>query len=202
LYLSLLGSRVQDAWRDAVGETPVGGLLVAVNTGADRLGPFAEIEPGDLVRYEMPAMRGLNSLDAAVAGGPALVFDGMPDADLAADGFDGELPPVAFGSRTRHALSLHPRTAWGLTADHLLIAVTVDGNNVQSAVGIDLPDLARLMGDLGCRSAVNFEGGPAARMLVDGRHVDQNDATDALADRPEDLPSRPLASAILVAERP
>jgi hypothetical protein len=199
LYLSVQGRRVVDVLHEAGAAPPPGGFLLAIAPGPAGLGPFAEIEPQDPVRYELPAMRGLGSIDAAVAGGPALLADGLYDGDLAADGFDGEAPPQAFGPRTRAAQNLLPRVAWGITADHRLFAVAVGGRRPQESVGIDLTELAKLLRELGCVRAVNMDGG-AASMLIDGRPIEAAPLDDVLADG-EPAEPRPLGSAILIVER-
>jgi hypothetical protein len=167
---------------------------LAIMPAPSGLGPFVEIEPGDLVTYELPPMRGLGRVTAALAGGPALLSDGAIDVDFAADGFDGAAPPILFGPRTRAAQTLGPRVAWGVTAEHLLIAACVDGGRIEDSVGLDLQELARLMREVGCVRAVNLDGA-AAGLLIDGRRSFAEGATT-----PDEL-TAPLASAVLVVER-
>ncbi|PWD49689.1 exopolysaccharide biosynthesis protein [Serinibacter arcticus] len=60
-----------------------------------------------------------------------------------------------------------PRTAIGMIeADHLILVV-VDGRSDESA-GVTLPELARLMADLGATEAYNLDGGGSSTMVADG----------------------------------
>jgi len=64
----------------------------------------------------------------------------------------------------------HPRTAIGITADHRLIAVVVDGRN-SLAHGMSIPELAILMKSLGCTQAMNLDGGGSSTAWVKGHGV-------------------------------
>ena len=52
----------------------------------------------------------------------------------------------------------HPRTAVGVTGDNRLIAVVVDGR-ASEAHGMSTTELAALMDALGCKEAMNLDGG-------------------------------------------
>ena len=97
--------------------------------------------------------------------GPLLVADGEvaydPEADeegfeAAAHQFD---PPPTEGR--------HPRAALGLAGDRIL-AVVSDGRARDDA-GLTLVELARLMVGLGCRDALNLDGGGSASLVSGGR---------------------------------
>lgn len=201
LAIKIIGRQVVDVLAKTGTEAPIGGLVLAINPGSADPGPLAEIESGDTVHYEMPAMRGLESLEAAVAGGPALVMDGQVDGNLAADNLDGFCPPAALGPRTRNARNFLPRTAWGITSQHELIALTVDGFNARRSVGLSLDETAQLLRSLGCVQALNLDGGDAARMVVGGQAADNNGYSDLFSDGRKPATPRPLASAILIVER-
>ncbi len=109
-----------------------------------------------------------------LASGPKLLLDGRVLSEdqmfnpLAAGEFrpDGP-PPTRFpydASRTRA-----PRTALGLTRDEDWVLVVVDGrSDMAHSVGCTLEELARLMAHLGCRSALNLDGGGSSVMAVEG----------------------------------
>ncbi len=200
LGFTVIGHKVTAIHHQESVEVPPNGLVVAVDPGPADPGPLTEIEPGDLVEYQLPAMRGLGRLSAAVAGGPALVTDGQRDGDLIADGFDANSPPLALAPRTRLPQSVAPRAAWGVTAEHDLIAVCVDGWRYEDSVGLSLDEMARLMRELGSVRAVNFAGGHAARMLVEGHYVDANEENDLMPTGGPETESL-LPSAILISER-
>ena len=61
----------------------------------------------------------------------------------------------------------HPRTAVGIGADgKTLVLVVVDGRRAGKAAGISLTELAQLMQSLGCRDALNLDGGGSSEMVM------------------------------------
>jgi exopolysaccharide biosynthesis protein len=96
--------------------------------------------------------------------GPLLVSDGEvayePEADeegfkAAAHQFD---PDPTEGR--------HPRAALGLAGDRIY-AVVSDGRSRDDA-GLTLVELARLMAAVGCREAINLDGGGSATLISGG----------------------------------
>ena len=65
----------------------------------------------------------------------------------------------------------HPRTAMGYTADGKLIVLVVQGRMPGVAEGASLPQLAKLLLDLGCVEALNLDGGGSSSMLVNGKET-------------------------------
>ena len=61
----------------------------------------------------------------------------------------------------------HPRTCLGVKPNGRIILLTVDGRNEKSA-GMSLHELAKLMKWLGCKSAINFDGGGSTTLWVAG----------------------------------
>lgn len=59
----------------------------------------------------------------------------------------------------------HNRTAVGMRADGTILLVVVDGRTRQSE-GLSLTDFARLLRFLGCRQALNLDGGGSTTMYV------------------------------------
>lgn len=53
----------------------------------------------------------------------------------------------------------HNRTAVGQRADGTVVILVADGRSSSQAAGFSLPELARVMRWLGCRHAINFDGG-------------------------------------------
>jgi len=87
----------------------------------------------------------------AMGAGPILVQGGKIDV----------------GSGFAHEKGRHPRTIVGLTRRNHLLLVTVDGRTPSSA-GMNCRQLAQLMIDLGCVSALNLDGGGSTAMWVRG----------------------------------
>jgi len=83
-----------------------------------------------------------------------------------------------------------PRTAIGITADHRLFLVTVDGRQPHHSIGMTLWELAQFMVQLGCQEAVNLDGGGSTTFVVRGRVVN----------RPSDGRERPISNIIAVIE--
>lgn len=64
----------------------------------------------------------------------------------------------------------NPRSAVGYTEDGTLIILTIDGRE-QSSVGMTLYELAKYMKSLGCKNAMNFDGGSSSAMYIKGKIV-------------------------------
>jgi exopolysaccharide biosynthesis protein len=61
----------------------------------------------------------------------------------------------------------HPRTAVGIAdGGKRLVLVVVDGRNKEKAVGMSLKELAKVMIDLGCESALNLDGGGSSAIIL------------------------------------
>jgi hypothetical protein len=65
-------------------------------------------------------------------------------------------------------LRRHPRTAIGWNQDHVFL-VQVDGRQSGLSVGMTFPELAKYFLKLGCRDAINLDGGGSATMWVLGQ---------------------------------
>ena len=106
----------------------------------------------------------------AVGGGPMLLKDGDLALDAENEGLDGDF------SNNRH-----PRTAVGRTAEGDYWFVTVDGRQKMS-VGATLEELAEIMKTLGCKDAMNLDGGGSTCLHLLGVNV--NRPSDKEGERP------------------
>jgi exopolysaccharide biosynthesis protein len=61
----------------------------------------------------------------------------------------------------------YSRTGIGLTKDHHLLVIAVDGN-VKESAGMTIPEFAKLFKALKCVSALNFDGGGSTTLWVRG----------------------------------
>jgi hypothetical protein len=86
----------------------------------------------------------------------------------------------------------HPRCAVGLCDDDL-VAVCCDGRRTGVDAGLELPELARLMINLGAREAINLDGGGSAT-LIHHKHLLNRPYSDVDQPAPE---SRRIATALL-----
>lgn len=64
----------------------------------------------------------------------------------------------------------HPRTCVGITESGATVLLVTDGRNRQAA-GMSLSELTKIMRWLGCKDAINFDGGGSSTLWVDGLGV-------------------------------
>lgn len=155
---------------------PRGGWVLAAAPGA----PVAltrwlgALRVGDTVRVRA-ALRPFHPHDA-IGGYPLLVRDSA----------------VARVLDSAHVQGLsaarHPRTAVGVGRDgRRLVLVVVDGRRPEYSAGMTLPELARLMLEIGVRDAINLDGGGSSTMAVrrvGGEIEVVNRPSDATGERP------------------
>lgn len=94
--------------------------------------------------------------------GPLLVDGGVP--------VEGDLEGFSAGARQFDSditEGRYPRAALGLTPTHL-VAVAVDGRADHDA-GLSMRELAETMAALGCRTALNLDGGGSTSLIAGGR---------------------------------
>jgi exopolysaccharide biosynthesis protein len=109
-------------------------------------------------------------LENAVSGGSFIVREGEENNEYKYSGFPDDF------STTRH-----PRTAVGRTAEGDILFVTVDGRQKMSA-GASLTELAEIMLRLGCRDAINLDGGGSSCVNIHG--LNMNRPSDKTGERP------------------
>ena len=62
---------------------------------------------------------------------------------------------------------IHPRTMFGIGKDHFrVILVVLDGRDNTRAVGMNYPDMQKILLSLGCETALNIDGGGSSTMAV------------------------------------
>lgn len=140
---------------------------------------LAELQVGDSVEVDLllePDWFALG-VEQIIGGGPRLVRDGMVHITGEAELFQ---PDVLVGRA--------PRTALGLTADHKLLLVTVNGRQPGISVGMTLAELAELMIELGAVQAMNLDGGGSTTMVI----------RDRVLNLPSDGIERAVSNAIVV----
>ena len=97
--------------------------------------------------------------------GPLLVAGGEVAYDEARD--DDGFRAAAHQFDPDPTVGRHPRAAIGL-GDGRVVAVATDGRAAGEA-GLTLPELAQLMLALGCRDALNLDGGGSTALVSGGR---------------------------------
>ena len=122
-----------------------------------------------LITETVPDMTGS---EVAIGGGPALLKD-------------GKLMEWKGWVQVRH-----PRTALGWN-DKYLYLVVVDGRQLDVSLGMTFPELAAYMLKLGCKEAMNFDGGGSATMWVSG----------SVQNSPSEGQERPSPNCLVVVKR-
>jgi len=112
----------------------------------------------------------------AVGGGPALVKNGAAVRTFTAEGFQADFIDKR-----------HPRTAIGATKEGDIWLVVADGRQAMSR-GATLPEMAKIMVGLGCRTAINLDGGGSSTLNLMG----------VTLNRPSDGTERAISNSILL----
>ena len=113
----------------------------------------------------------------ALGGGPSLISGGEIQVTSDEEVFFGTSIP-----------KIHPRTACGYTAEGKLILLVVDGRQ-EGSRGVDLPELALIMQQLGCVEALNLDGGGSSTLVAGGQLINRPEGGTA---------QRPVMSALAV----
>lgn len=194
--LSLVGNEVVDA-RLGLNEIPLAGCLLLLPNSNTPLPP-----PGTPVTYQLPT-ENPSPIQSAMAGGPMLWSQEQetPVLSLVEEDFAGTAPPVTFSQDETFDQNLLPRMAVGITATQEVVFAAIDGRNFQQAPGFTLQQTGHLMKMLGCRRAMNLDGGSSKRMAIQGKIVDLPSTEVLSIQGAQDSPSprvRPVHSAILI----
>ena len=131
-----------------------------------------------------PSEAKLFTANTAIGGGPVLLKDGEIRDTYQEELFDG---PDGILCDTRH-----PRTAIGSTSDGRLVLFVCEGRNMTSGVpGFTSGEVAKILKDLGCKEALNLDGGGSSCMIVNNQETI----------KPSDGAQRPVASVVLLKEK-
>jgi exopolysaccharide biosynthesis protein len=110
-----------------------------------------------------PSLAGLKpwKVKHAFGGGPVLVQDGQVKIS---NNEEKKFAGKAIADK-------HPRTAIGYTKDGTMIILAIQGRMKGLAEGATLPQMAKIMVDLGCVEAMNLDGGGSSCMLINGKET-------------------------------
>lgn len=99
----------------------------------------------------------------AIGGGPVLVKDSKIVDSYVAEMFDGNVSGVGPTGRCQ-------RTAIGISADNKLVLFICQGRNVVEGVaGLTTEEVAKVLYSLGCKEAINLDGGGSTCMIAGGK---------------------------------
>ncbi|MDD5089396.1 MAG: phosphodiester glycosidase family protein [Candidatus Wallbacteria bacterium] len=153
---------------------PGGFVLSAYNHTPDELGSLSLLD-------QVQVMTGIehrwSEAEFAVGGGPRLIKDGEVCVTFREENFRSDV----YAGKA-------PRTAVGTTDGTRLVIVVVDGRQPGYSEGMELEELARLMLSLGCREALNLDGGGSSTLVI----------RNQLMNRPSDGKERPVSNALMV----
>ncbi len=102
---------------------------------------------------------------------------------------------VEDSSNVTSGTNLNPRTALGVKKDGTLVLAEVDGRQSSVSKGLNLPDLAKFMMDLGCEEAVNLDGGGSS--VIYARKAGLHSAAVKLSS-PSGSSERKISNALLL----
>lgn len=146
-------------------------LLVA--RGAEAVTRLSVLRVGDTVEIAVGVTDDVDRIAAAIGGNWAMLV------------VDGEPMVAPDGSYDAFRDSLHPRTAIGFGNEGAtMYLVTVDGRQTQSR-GMTLPELGRLMVELGATEAMNLDGGGSTTMVVRDAGAIDTDVVNSPSDGAE-----------------
>ncbi len=166
---------------------PENGYVLSYGVDAAKeAGPF-EIGLSVEIGYEFRPVhpenggnRDWQEMDYLVGGAGLMIIDGEPMREYQVEKLSEDF------DTTRH-----PRTAVGIDARGNWIFVVVDGRQPGRSIGMDLYELTDLMLSLGCRYAINLDGGGSTTMYLNGSVV--NSPSDVSGERP-------VADALMILE--
>ncbi|MGE3308791.1 MAG: phosphodiester glycosidase family protein [Limisphaerales bacterium] len=147
---------------------PADGFVLSLGRGI--ASSRSDLAPGLKVTLVTETTPDLAGVGVAIGGGPELVVDGKAQE---------------WGWLTLR----HPRSAVGWSEEYIYL-VEVDGRQGELSVGMSFPELANYMLELGCRNAMNLDGGGSATLWVLGNVINS----------PSEGRERPAANALVVIE--
>lgn len=182
----LVGTEIVEETTTGEVAIPAAGWVLVLPHGTPGLADLPAVLPGALRRVRLRWRRTADrSVRHAVAAGPLLLSGGRvvlagPIAGRGARTGEQFHPWVSRAGNvrergiapTRLAADIDqtraPRTALGLTGRGEAVLAVVDGRTAPShSVGLTLHETALLMRDLGCREALNLDGGGSSILFVD-----------------------------------
>ena len=147
------------------GNTPIAPDTLVLSLRSEVARTLPKVEAGAVLKISTASVPDLKGAATALSGGPVLVQNGKKQ-----DWLSGAKAVGPTGMYSVRSMSeQHPRTGLGWN-DRYFYLVGVDGRNPAS-VGMTLEELAAYFIKLGCKEAMNLDGGGSATMWAAGRLV-------------------------------
>lgn len=121
-------------------------------------------KPLQIPNASFPEKADTQALKNAIGGGPVLLKNGAVIDSYKAELFDGQsgIGPDIYA----------PRTAIGVSADNKLVLFVCEGREMTEGVtGLTTEEVAKVLYSLGCRDAINLDGGGSSCMLIGGKET-------------------------------
>ena len=133
------------------GDAALDRQTVVLSFGPGLAPSVLSLKPGANVRLIMETIPDLSGVEVAIGGGPALIKDSKI---MSWKGW--------FNTNIQH-----PRSAVGWNNQHIFL-VEVDGRQIDLSLGMTFQELAEYMLKLGCKDAMNLDGGGSATLWALG----------------------------------
>lgn len=153
------------------GDLPLPPDSLVLSLGPRLAAGLPEITPGTRVSIITETLPDLTGVPTAMGGGPTLIAE-------------GEVMKWSW------ITPRHPRSAIGWN-DEFIFLVEVDGRQGGLSVGMSFPELAAYMLRLGCRNAMNLDGGGSSTFWMLGNVINS----------PSEGKERPAANALVLVEK-
>jgi hypothetical protein len=163
------------------GDAPIAPDQLVLSLGPGAVRRLAPVQPGAALRISTATQPELRGVKTALSGGPLLVHNGKRQ----------RVEPT--GPETYEFSSMferHPRAAIGWNDDYFFL-VEVDGRQRSLSVGMTLDELGSFFVGLGCKEAMNFDGGGSATLWFEGE----------VRNSPCERAEREIANCLVIARR-
>ncbi|MBQ8249036.1 MAG: phosphodiester glycosidase family protein, partial [Clostridia bacterium] len=131
-------------------EIPEGCVVISIAETYADYSKFDDISVGDLLQFDVTCDEEWRDVVTAIGGGDILLDEGeMPEDIIDED----------------HEKISHPRTAVGIKEDGTVVFFAIDGR-ISASRGLKITELASVMSELGCVTALNLDGGGSTTVLV------------------------------------
>jgi hypothetical protein len=163
------------------GDTRILPQTMVLSIGPALAKSIPRVQVGAVLVISTTTLPNLRGVRTAISGGPVLVRDAKRHRVKAADSDSYQFSSM---------MERHPRSAVGWNDDYYFL-VEVDGRRRGLSVGMTLSELASYLVELGCREAMNLDGGGSATLWYNGK----------VQNRPCDGYERPVANSLVVLKK-
>ncbi len=127
---------------------PEGGYVLSAHMSFNTF-LLDNVEVGDKISIDITSAPNYKKIETAVGGGAVLVRDGVAQTEF-----------------SHNVTGRNPRTAIGLDKTGKKVTLVVLEGRSNDARGMTQTELAELMAELGCYTALNFDGGGSSTMVA------------------------------------